>query len=63
MWELIETYDAIPDRKKPKLAIFRFAPVVNVDRPYASLAEAFKTERHMGNRVCTHWVRVPEFTE
>ncbi len=50
-WADIATYDAM--KKKPELAVFRFE---HVEHPRGfDLPVAYKTERYMGSRVCTHW--------
>ena len=50
-WQPIEIYDKL--KRKPKLAVFRFAPV-----PPARLGldETYEMARRYGNRVCTHWM-------
>ena len=54
-WLPIETYDKL--KKKPPLAVFRFKPTEPIGISRDFLVEAFKTERNMGHRVCTHWFK------
>ena len=54
-WQPIETYDALPQKERPKLAVFRF----RAEAGRIFLNEIFQMERNYGFRVATHWMPLP----
>lgn len=59
-WQPIETYDKL--KRKPQLAVFRFAPIPN---ERICMDEVFRMESRYGHRICTHWMPFapPETTD
>jgi hypothetical protein len=56
-WQPIETYDALPQRKRPKFAAFYY-PAEMAGR--TQLSKTVQFERNFGRRTCTHWTPLPE---
>lgn len=56
-WETIDKYDTL--KKKPKNCVFYVEPMINEDRPYASLKELVVDKRYFGNREVTHYFQLP----
>lgn len=58
-WIDISVYDNL--KKKPANCVFFFKAEINESRPYASLSAIVEKSRNYGNRVCTHYIELPEF--
>lgn len=61
-WQPIEAYDKLAPNLKPKLAVFWFAgtPPARGQLGKYGLNPTQNLSRIMGNRVCTHWVPLPD---
>jgi hypothetical protein len=58
-WMPIAEYDAMPHKKRPALAMFRFAATQPSRPGGAFLAETFRNERNIGFRECTDYFTIP----
>ena len=59
-WQPIDTFDALPQKDRPKHAVFLFAatPPSRGMGGWCNLSPTVETQRHYGSRTCTHWHRI-----
>lgn len=55
-WRPIETFDALPNSRKPRPALFYFEPLIE---GRTHLSATIELSRTFGRRVCTHWLPLP----